>query len=163
MRTLGPLAFLGVFCLFAAHQAQAQKSDQVRYPMPPVIEGALEEQPARLTETYTATLDEAEFPLGATGPAQRERRADLAAQERCAEVPVDVTAASSDERRLACSAASDAIQLLGRCKISLRRPLQVEILSEVRHPFFKSAISDSLTRRTRSPHYAPREPTVSRQ
>jgi hypothetical protein len=25
--------------------------------------------------------------------------------------------------------------LLGRCKISLRRPLQVEILSEVRHPF----------------------------
>jgi hypothetical protein len=94
-----------------------------------------------VTETYyAAILDEADFPPGATRPAQGERRADIAAQQRCAEVPVDVTAASSDERRLVCSAASDAMQLLGRCKISLRRPLQVEILSEVRHPFFKSAI-----------------------
>jgi hypothetical protein len=135
VRTLGPLAFLGVFCLFATQQAQAQKPDQVPYAMPPVIEGPPEEQPARLTETYyAAILGEAEFPPGATRPAQGERRADLAAQERCAEAPVDVTAASSDERRLACSAASDAMQLLGRCKISLRRPLHVEILSEVRHP-----------------------------
>jgi hypothetical protein len=135
VRTLGPLAFLGVFCLFAAQQAQAQKPDQVPYPMPPVIEGPPVEQPARLTEAYyAAILDEAAVPPVATRP-EGERRADLAAQERCPDVPVEVTAASSDERLLACSAASDAIQLLGRCEISLRRPLQVEILSEVRHPF----------------------------
>ena len=59
----------------------------------------------------------------------------LAAHERCAEAPVDVTAASSNERRLVCSAANDALQLLGRCKISPRKPLRVEIMKEVRHPF----------------------------
>ena len=59
----------------------------------------------------------------------------LTAQERCAEAPVDVTAASLDERRLACSAAKHALQLLGRCNISLQRPLQLQIMSEVRHPF----------------------------
>jgi hypothetical protein len=41
----------------------------------------------------------------------------LMAQERCAEAPVEVTAASLVERRIACSAATDALQLLGRCKI----------------------------------------------
>ena len=58
----------------------------------------------------------------------------LTAQERCAEAPIDVIAASSDERRLACSAGNDALQLLGRCKIFLRRPLHVEIANDVRHP-----------------------------
>jgi hypothetical protein len=53
---------------------------------------------------------------------------------RCAEAQVDVAADSPDERRLSCSAASHAIRLLDRCKISPRRPLQVQILSEVRHP-----------------------------
>ena len=57
------------------------------------------------------------------------------AQERCSDIPVDVVAISAEERRLACSAATDALQLLGRCNISLRRPLKVEISSEVRHPF----------------------------
>jgi hypothetical protein len=57
------------------------------------------------------------------------------AQERCPDIPVDVVAISVDERRLACSAASDALELLGRCNISLRRPLKVEISSEVRLPF----------------------------
>jgi len=66
--------------------------------------------------------------------------ANLTAQERCPEAPVDVTAASSEERRLACSATSDALQLLGRCGISLRGPLQVKIVSEVRHPFGRTAI-----------------------
>jgi hypothetical protein len=135
VRTLGPLAFLGVLCLFAAQQAQAQKPDQVPYPMPPVIDGPPEES-ARLTEPYSAAiLEETEFPRGDTRPTQGFIRIDFAAQERCAEAPVEVTASSADERRLACSAASDALQLLGRCKISPRRPLQVHILSEVRHPF----------------------------
>jgi hypothetical protein len=58
----------------------------------------------------------------------------LAAPERCPGVPVDVTAASPDERGLACSAANDAIHLLGRCRISLRRPLHVQIMGQVLHP-----------------------------
>ena len=60
---------------------------------------------------------------------------NLLAVERCAEAPVEVAARSSDERSLVCSAARDAIQLLGRCEISVRRPLHVAIMSEVRHPF----------------------------
>jgi hypothetical protein len=73
--------------------------------------------------------------LANTPPTQGTKRPRLAVPERCAEAPVEVTAASPDERRLACSAAGNAIQLLGRCGISLRRPLSVHILSEVRHPF----------------------------
>jgi hypothetical protein len=60
---------------------------------------------------------------------------NLAAPERCPEASVDVTGGSPEERRLACSAASEAIRLLGRCGISLRRPLHVQIMTEVRHPF----------------------------
>lgn len=60
---------------------------------------------------------------------------DLAKTERCPDAPVDVTAGSPDERRFACSAASEAIQRLGVCGITLRRPLRVQIMSEVRHPF----------------------------
>ena len=60
---------------------------------------------------------------------------EIPPSERCAEAPVDVTAASSDERRLACSAANDALQLLARCNISPRRPLHVHIATEVRNPF----------------------------
>ncbi len=56
-------------------------------------------------------------------------------ERRCAEVPVDVTAESSDERDLVCSAANDTLRLLGRCKISLQSPLHVQVASEVRHPF----------------------------
>jgi hypothetical protein len=61
--------------------------------------------------------------------------ANLAGPERCPGAAVDVTAASSDIRQLACSAAGHALELLGPCGIALRRPLPVEILSEVRHPF----------------------------
>ena len=59
----------------------------------------------------------------------------VSAQEQCTEAPVHVTAASSDERRVACSAASEALRLLGRCNIVPKRPLKVHILSEVRHPY----------------------------
>ena len=59
---------------------------------------------------------------------------NLSAQEQCAEAPVEVTAPSPQEHRLVCAAAGDAIELLGRCGISPRRPLQVQIMSEVRHP-----------------------------
>lgn len=53
----------------------------------------------------------------------------------CAKGLVDVAGASANERRLVCSAASHALQMLGRCKIFLQRPVHVEIANEIRHPF----------------------------
>jgi hypothetical protein len=61
-------------------------------------------------------------------------RTNLAVEQRCPEMAVDVTAESDDERRVVCSAAAPAVQLLGRCGISLRRPVKVHVTSEVRHP-----------------------------
>ena len=61
--------------------------------------------------------------------------AALTKQHRCIDANVVVTAVSEDDGRLACSAANQALRLLGRCEISLRRPLHVQIMSEVRHPF----------------------------
>jgi hypothetical protein len=61
--------------------------------------------------------------------------ANLDNTERCPDATVDVTARSPDERQLACSAAEEAIQRLAVCGITLRRPLRVQIMSEVRHPF----------------------------
>ena len=63
------------------------------------------------------------------------KMANLANVDRCPDAPVDVMATSPDERRLACSAANEAIQRLDACGINLRRPLHVQIMSEVRHPF----------------------------
>jgi hypothetical protein len=57
-----------------------------------------------------------------------------AARERCPDTPVDVTAPSLEERRLACAGARQAVELLGRCEISPRRPVDVRISDEVRHP-----------------------------
>jgi hypothetical protein len=58
----------------------------------------------------------------------------LADGEQCPEAPADVTAETPDEQRLACSAVSDTIQMLGRCDISPIRPLKLQIMREVRHP-----------------------------
>ena len=58
----------------------------------------------------------------------------LTLPERCLEAPVDVSAESADDRRFACVAAADALQLLGHCGISLRRSLRIDIVKEVRHP-----------------------------
>lgn len=60
---------------------------------------------------------------------------ELRAQERCTEEPVDVIAASPEERGLICSAAGEALQLLRRCGIYSRRTLTVQIAVDVRHPF----------------------------
>ena len=67
-------------------------------------------------------------------PMTAARSGRHAGTEPCSGSPVVVTAARSDQRALVCSAANDALQLLGRCEISVRRPLHVEIMSEVRHP-----------------------------
>jgi hypothetical protein len=58
-----------------------------------------------------------------------------AAGERCTEAPVDVSAPSLEERRLACAGANQALQLLGRCEVYPRRPIDMRIVDDVRHPF----------------------------
>jgi hypothetical protein len=63
------------------------------------------------------------------------KMAGPAETERCSDAPVDVTAGTPGERGIACSAATEAIERLNVCGITLRRPIHVQILSEVRHPF----------------------------
>ena len=53
----------------------------------------------------------------------------------CADVSVNVAAASLEEQYLACSAAGNALQSLGRCEITLKQPLYIEISKVVRNPF----------------------------
>jgi len=64
----------------------------------------------------------------------------LTAAALCERDPVEVAARSIEERGLVCSAASDAIRLLGRCGIATRRSLHVELMPEVRHPLGTSIL-----------------------
>jgi hypothetical protein len=115
MRSLAPLT-LTLLCVLVSQLGQAQGPD--------------------LPEASTPS----KLGLAAALSTEGANRHGLAATERCAEAPVDVAGTSADERWLACSAASEAIQLLSRCRISLRRPLHVQIVTEVRHPFGGGAI-----------------------
>src|SRR5262249_25456567 len=60
--------------------------------------------------------------------------ANRATVGHCPGLRVDVIAATENELRVACSATSDAIRLLNRCRIWLHRSLHVHIVSEARHP-----------------------------
>ena len=116
MRNHAPLILVGILWLFGAQQGRAQY----------VVCG----------DGKVCIADDQA--LAAAPPDQTLMVAnltDLVNLERCPEAPVDVSAVTPGERRVACSAASDAIQLLSRCEILLRRPLNVRIMSEVRHPF----------------------------
>ena len=53
------------------------------------------------------------------------------------------------ERHLVCSAAADALNLLGRCRITPRWTLHVEIMREVRHPLGRIVLGLLDTRRQR--------------
>ena len=99
-------------------------ADQAPYAPRPKPAGWIDPEPSRWP--WTGERDPYDYANG---------NAALTAQERCPEAPVDVTAGSPDERSLACSAANVALELLRRCKISPRRPLHVQIVDEVRHPF----------------------------
>lgn len=91
-------------------------------------------QPAECSGDYVCI----EAPAPAKQPDHSPAVAKVASPtrpERCQGAPVDVTAGSPDEHSLACSAAKEAIGLLGRCGVSLRKPLDVKIMHEVRHPF----------------------------
>jgi len=116
MRSVTQWSILSLLCLLGTQQGQAQ--------------------PAARGGDYVRIADDST--AAAVHPDQSAAVAKLASpavQERCPYAPVDVTAALPDERQLACSAANSALQLLGRCNISLRRPLQLQIMSEVQHPF----------------------------
>jgi hypothetical protein len=121
LRVPVPLAIAAVLCVFGGAQGQAQET-------------ACGGDYVCVTEVPTIGVTQ---PVGLVGP------------YRCPGMPVDVTATSPEERRLACSAAGDAIQLLDRCRIPLRKPLQVQIMSEVRHPLGGSIFGLFDTKRER--------------
>ena len=75
--------------------------------------------------------------------------ASVPAKEGCPQVPIDVTAFSPHERHFVCSAAADALKLLGRCRIAPRWTLHVEIMREVRHPLGRIVLGLLDTRRQR--------------
>jgi len=108
MRSVINLGALSLLCLFGSQPANAQSE-------------------ACHDQACAVKVASAEFirpPVGAAA----------APPGRCPGLLVDVSAGSADEHRLVCSAADTALQLLGRCSITLRRPLQVQIMSPVRHP-----------------------------
>ena len=112
MRYVDQWSILALLCLFGTQQGQAQ---------PPSCGGGqvcIIEAPA----------------AAATKPEQSSaviKLANLAGLEQCTGVAVDVTASSSEERLLACAAAGEALELLGRCKIYARKRVSVHILSEL--------------------------------
>jgi hypothetical protein len=79
-------------------------------------------------------------PPNTAPPAAVVRATRAATDPRCPAIPVDVIADSAEEHRMACSSASTALELLGQCGIAPRRPLRLEVLHEVRHPFGKHSI-----------------------
>lgn len=112
MKYFGASSALAMLCAVGMQQGQAQ---------PPVCGG-----------DYVCIAGETPAVRSDQPPA---KPANLAVEQRCPGMEVDVTAASDNERRRVCSAAATAVQLLGRCGIALRRPLNVQIMNEVRHPF----------------------------
>jgi Family of unknown function (DUF6639) len=115
MRHAARWSVLSIGCLLGTLQGQAQPTE---------CGGGY----VCISEAQTAPV------TGLNKPSVTTRLANLAALKRCSGAPIDVTAASPEERRLACSAAGDAVRLLGRCGITVRGPLHVQVMSEVRHP-----------------------------
>jgi hypothetical protein len=70
-------------------------------------------------------------------------------QEQCQGLPANVVAASTQERRVACHAVRQAVDLVGRCGIALQRPLHVQVRADVRHPFGKQVFGYFDTKRER--------------
>src|SRR5262245_8638079 len=119
MRRLAQWSILSALCLLGTQQGQAQPVGCAGN------QGCVVEVPTTAASHTSSAVT---------------KMASLAVPERCPGAAVDVTAASSDQRHLTCSAATHALELLGRCGISLRRPLRVQIMSEVRHPLSKDPI-----------------------
>lgn len=59
---------------------------------------------------------------------------EQASPRQCRQASITVSAKSAEEHDLACSASVEAIRSLGSCGILPRRPIEVRIMEEVRHP-----------------------------
>ena len=66
---------------------------------------------------------------------------DQIAQAACAQSPIVISGPVEDDRKLACSGAHLAIELLGRCGFSLHRPLRLEIAEQIVHPFGRPVLA----------------------
>lgn len=73
--------------------------------------------------------------LALTVVGSRAWSADKSRSQPCTGIPVVIAGGSPDEQALACEGAADALRLLARCEVSLRRMLHIEILDVIRSPF----------------------------
>lgn len=116
MRSLGLLGVLVIRCLLDSQQIHAQ--------------------PARCMDDYFCTDNGPTIVAALPDAVSADGKlTDAVVADRCPESSIDVIAASPEKRHLACSAATDAIRLLGRCGIVPQGTLLVHIVNEVRHPF----------------------------
>ena len=62
------------------------------------------------------------------------------AEGQCTQAPIHVSAETTDQHAVVCSAIDDAMKRLRRCEIALRRPLRVQITRDLRHPLNHSVL-----------------------
>ncbi len=60
---------------------------------------------------------------------------DQFAQDACTETLFVISGSTESDRKFACSGARQAAALLGRCGVSLKRPMRLEISEQINHPF----------------------------
>ena len=91
-----------------------------------------------LAATVSATPAAAQVSAPQTG---LSAPTDQIAQAACAQSTIVISGPVEDDRKLACSGAHLAIELLGRCGISLHRPLRLEIAEQIVHPFGRPVLA----------------------
>jgi hypothetical protein len=74
---------------------------------------------------------------------------EAGALEKCPDSPVYVSASSTQVRDLICQGAFEAIEMLKKCEIHIRRPVTVLTLEQVRHPLGQVIIALSEPTRER--------------
>ena len=60
---------------------------------------------------------------------------DQAPLAACTDARILISGPAEGDRKLACEGARQAVELLGRCGVSLHRPLRLEIAEQINHPF----------------------------
>jgi hypothetical protein len=103
--------------------------------------GTVQAQPQTCGGDFVCTRDRSHtLAVPRDSPLVAAKLASAAARWPCAAGPADVAAETREKGEFACAAIGSAVQLLGRCGIAVRRPLHLEIKSEVRHPLHKAEI-----------------------
>ena len=72
--------------------------------------------------------------------AQHSAIFDQVAQATCTETLIVISGPRESDRNFACSGARQAVELLGRCGVSLKRPIRIEIADQINHPFARSVL-----------------------